>query len=145
MSEQRTDVHRGIRRQVQATAGSKHTPCETRNEEKRPTRGKTRPHTPVAVLHAESRSTAATKGVQQKDLLRRSAKVSTNFVAVSSPTGPPFHEVSVNSLGLYERPTPSTILVEEVFAKPFLCDGHAPGTSPETAQPRHVKVKACRR
>ena len=44
-----------------------------------------------------------------------------DFVAVSSPTGPPFHELSTNSLGFYECPAPSTMLVEQVFAKPFLC------------------------
>ena len=35
-----------------------------------------------------------------------------DFVAVSSPTGPPFHELSTNSLGFYECPAPSTMLVE---------------------------------
>ena len=44
-----------------------------------------------------------------------------DFVAVRSPTGPPFHELSTNSLGFYECPAPSTMLVEQVFAKPFLC------------------------
>ena len=44
-----------------------------------------------------------------------------DFVAVSSPTGPPFHELSTNSLGFYECPAPSTMLVAQVFAKPFLC------------------------
>ena len=33
-----------------------------------------------------------------------------DFVAVSSPTGSPFHELSTNSLGFYECPAPSTIL-----------------------------------
>ena len=35
-----------------------------------------------------------------------------DFVAVSSATGPPFHELSTNSLGFYECPAPSTMLVE---------------------------------
>ena len=34
-----------------------------------------------------------------------------DFIAVSS-TGPPFHELSTNSLGFYECPAPSTMLVE---------------------------------
>ena len=44
-----------------------------------------------------------------------------DFVAVSSPTGPPFHELSTNSLGFYECPAPSTMLVEQDFGKHFLC------------------------
>ena len=35
-----------------------------------------------------------------------------DFVAVSSPTGPPFHELSTNSLGFYEGHAPSTTLVQ---------------------------------
>ena len=35
-----------------------------------------------------------------------------DFVAVSSPTGPPFHELSTNSLWFYECPAPSMMLVE---------------------------------
>ena len=62
------------------------------------------------------------KGGQQKSLiyLYSASKIPStkfcegfwNFVAVSSPTGPPFHELSSNSLGFYECPTPSMTLVE---------------------------------
>ena len=72
-----------------------------------------------------------------------------DFVAVSSPTGPPFHELSTNSLGFYECPAPSTMLVEQVFCKtlsvhPSVClapwdasrvaqgDGHRGGRNWET-------------
>ena len=70
------------------------------------------------------------KGDQQKRLYEVSAsKIPStkfcegfwDFVAVSSPTDPPFHELSTNSLGFYEGHAPSTALVESVFAKPFLC------------------------
>ena len=47
------------------------------------------------------------KGGQQESLARVSASN-----AVSSPTAPPFHEMSTNSPGFYECPAPSTMLVE---------------------------------
>ena len=64
-----------------------------------------------------------------------------DFVAVSSPTGPPFHELSTNSLGFYECPAPSTMLVEQVFAKPFLCT-----TLPFASERHHSRrmALACR-
>ena len=44
-----------------------------------------------------------------------------DFVAVSSPTGPPFHELSTNSLGFYEGHAPSTTLVEYRFLQNPFC------------------------
>ena len=40
-----------------------------------------------------------------------------DFVAVSSPTGPPFHELSTNSLGFYEGHAPSTTRKRIGFCK----------------------------
>ena len=61
---------------------------------------------------------AYTKIVHQKYLPRSSAKVS--GISLQSVLLP-FHELSTNSLGFYECPAPSTMLVEQVFARPFLC------------------------
>ena len=61
---------------------------------------------------------ACTKIVHQKYLPRSSAKVS--GISLQSVLLP-FHELSTNSLGFYECPAPSTMLVEQVFARPFLC------------------------